>query len=112
MKEITEKMLIINQLPFPNELMDIIKQYVFYNIMEEVKKRKNEIISLFNSKNFYYGKYDDPEYPDCAYPIICIYDKGTYIKGYSILTYCEICGNYVRRDRLITYINKNLHCNC
>ena len=112
MKEILNKIFIIHQLPLPRELMDIIKEYAFYNIIEEAKKRKNAIISLFNSKNFYYGKCDIPEYPDCPYPIICIYDKGTDMKWYVILTYCEICGKYVRRERLITYINENLHCNC
>ena len=112
MKEITEKILIINQLPFPNELIDIIKEYVFYNIMEEVKKRKNEIISLFHSKKIYYGKYDIPEYPDCPYPVLCMHDIETDINWHLILTYCEICGKYVRRERLITYINENLHCNC
>jgi len=108
MKEITNKILIINQLPLPNELIDIIKKCVFYNIMEEAKKRKNAIISLFNSKNFYYGKCEIPEYPDCPYPVLRMYD----IKWHLILTYCETCGKYVRRERLITYINENLHCDC
>ena len=39
MKEITKKILIINKLLLPNELIDIIKNYVFYNIMEEAKKQ-------------------------------------------------------------------------
>lgn len=112
MKEITNKILIINQLPLPNELINIIKEYVFYNIIEEAKKRKNEIISLFNSKKIYYGKYEIPEYPGCPYPVLCIYDIGTDINWYLILTYCETCGKYVRRERLITYIKKNLHCTC
>ena len=113
MKEIiTNKILIINQFLLPNELIDIIKEYVFYNIIEKVKKRKNEIISLFNSKNFYYGKCEIPEYPDCPYPFLYIYDTGTDIKWNLCLTYCEICGKYVRRERLITYINENLHCDC
>ena len=112
MKEITKKNLIINKLLLPNDLIYIIKEYVFYNIFEETKKRKNEIISLFNSKNFYYGKYDIPEYPHCPYPVLYIYDTRTDIKWHLILTYCETCGKYVRRERLITYINENLHCNC
>lgn len=112
MKQITTKILIMNELLLPNELIDIIKEYVFYNIMEEVKKRKNEIISLFNSKNFYYGKREIPEYPYCPYPVLYIYDTGTDINWHLILTYCETCGKYVRRERLITYINENLHCDC
>jgi hypothetical protein len=113
MKEIiTNKILIINQFLLPNELIDIIKEYVFYNIIEKVKKRKNEIISLFNSKNFYYGKCEIPEYPDCPYPVLCMYDTRTDIKWNLWLTYCEICGKYVRKERLITYINENLHCAC
>jgi hypothetical protein len=112
MKEILNKIFIIHQLPLPNELMDIIKEYAFYNIIEEAKKRKNAIISLFNSKNFYYGKCEIPEYPDCPYPVLRMYDTGTDIKWYLILTYCETCGKYVRRERLITYVNENLHCNC
>ena len=106
------KILIIHQLPLPNELIDIIKYYVFYNIMEKVKKRKNEIISLFNSKNFYYGKRQVPEYSYCPYPVLRMYDTGTDMKWSLILTYCETCGKYVRRGRLITYINEHLHCSC
>ena len=109
MKEIINKVLIINQLSLPNELIDIIKYYVFYNIMEEAKKQKNKIISLFNSKNFYYGKCEIPEYPDCPYPVLRI---GTDMNWSLILSYCETCGKYVRRERLITYINENLHCDC
>lgn len=112
MKEITEKILIINQLLLPNELIDIIKEYVFYNIMEEVRKRKNKIISLFNSKHFYYGKYDIPEYPGCPYPVLSMYYTETHLTWHLILKYCETCGKHVRMERLITYINKNLHCNC
>ena len=56
MKEIINKILIINELLLPNELIDIIKDYVFYNIIEEAKKIKNKIISLFNSNNIYYSK--------------------------------------------------------
>jgi hypothetical protein len=112
MKETINKILIINQFRLPNELIDIIKNYVFYNIIEEAKKRKNKIISLFNGQHFYYGKYDIPEYPDCPYPVLFMYDTETDIKWHLILTYCETCGKYVRRERLITYANKNLHCNC
>jgi hypothetical protein len=110
MKEnITKIILIMNKLLLPNELIDIIKNYVFYNIIEKVKKRKNEIISIFNSNIFYYRKYDMPEY-HCSYPIICIYDKGTDINWHLILKYCEICGKYIIRDRII--LNQNLRCNC
>jgi hypothetical protein len=112
MNEITKKNLIINKLLLPNELIDIIKEYVFYNIIEKVKKRKNEIISLFNSKNFYYGKCEIPEYPDCPYPVLRMYDTGTDMNWPLILSYCETCGKYIRRERLITYVNENLHCNC
>jgi hypothetical protein len=73
MKEITKKILIINKLLLPDELIDIIKNYVFYNIMEETKKRKNKIISLFNSNNIYYSNSEKPDtYPDCPYPIISL----------------------------------------
>lgn len=122
MKETINKILIINKLSLPNELIDIIKNYVFYNIIEEAKKRKNKIISLFNSNNIYYSKDEIPDtYPDCPYPIIgillcdTIYSKHYTIyntKWYFILEYCKTCGKYVRRERLITYINENLHCAC
>ena len=135
MNEISNKILIINELPLPNELIDIIKNYVFYNIIEETKKRKNKIISLFNSNNIYYSKDQilkllimyDLYY---RYPIIGIigisdtlyninkkkYNKNKKkedIKWYFFLTYCKTCGKYVRREQhLITYTNKNLHCGC
>lgn len=112
MGEITKKILNMNQLLLPNELIDIIKNYVFYDIIDETKKRKNKIISLFNSKNIYYGKYEIPEYPDCPYPLLCIYDTETDITWRLILKYCETCGKYIRLERLITYINRNLHCEC
>ena len=122
MNEINKKMLIINKLLLPNELIDIIKNYVFYNIMEETKKRKNKIISLFNSNNIYYSNSEKPDrYPDCPYPIISllicdtIYNKNYTIydkKWYFFLTYCKTCGKYVRMERLITYAKENLHCDC
>ena len=110
MKEIIKKNLIINQLVLPNELINIIKEYVFYNIIEESKKRKNRIISLLNNKNFYYGKYHIPENSDFPYPIICIDNKDR--EKYFNLTYCEQCGKYIRLERLITYLHKYIHCNC
>lgn len=110
--ETTKKLLIINQLPLPNELIDIIKNYVFYDIIKESKKRKKRIISLFKSNNIYYSNCEKPDrYPDCLYPVICMYDNNKR-KDYFILTYCERCGKYIRRERLITYINENLHCEC
>jgi hypothetical protein len=111
MKEITKKILIINKLLLPDELIDIIKNYVFYNIIEETKKRKNKIISLFNNNNIYYSNNEKPDrYPDCPYPIISLLtcDK----KWYFFLTYCKTCGKYVRMERLITYVKENLHCVC
>ena len=119
MNEITKKILIINQFLLPDELIDIIKNYVFYNIIEETKKRKNKIVSLFNSNTIYYSNSEKPDrYPDCPYPIISllmcdtiykIYDK----KWYFFLTYCKTCGKYVRiMERCITYIKENLHCDC
>jgi hypothetical protein len=117
MNAITKKILIINKLLLPNELIDIIKNYVFYNIIEETKKRKNKIISLFNSNNIYYSNTEKPDcYPDCPYPIISLicntinnkYDK----KWYFFLTYCKTCGKYVRMERLITYVKEYLHCDC
>ena len=123
MTETIKKILIINQLLLPNELIDIIKNYVFYNIIEEAKKRKNKIISLFNINNIIYYRTNEiqiPEYPDCPYPIISIIGISDTIynkkeedrKWHFFLTYCETCGKYVRRERLITYINENLHCGC
>ena len=102
MKEIDEKILIINQLLLPNEIIDIIKNYVFYNKM----KLFHDLINT----NLYYGKYEIPEYPYCPYPIIYIYDKGTDMKWNLLLAYCETCGKYIRRERL--YINEYLHCDC
>ena len=113
MKEITKKILIMHQLLLPNEVIDIIKEYVFYNIIEEVKKRKNKIISLFNNNHFYYDKYEMPTYRHCLYPIICMYDEGTDMKWNLVLSYCETCGKYIRRwGRLITYVNEKLYCDC
>ena len=112
MTEITKKILIINELLLPNELIDIIKNYAFYDIIKETKKRKNKIISLFNN-NIYYNKYEWLINPDFPYPIIFIYNKETNIRWCFMLTYCETCGKYVRiTERIITYIDKNLHCNC
>jgi len=104
MKEIAKKILIMNKLLLPNELIDIIKNYVFYN--------KMKLFHHLISNNIYYGKYEIPEYPYCPYPVIRIYDKGTDMKWIIYLAYCETCGKYVRRERLVTYINENLHCNC
>jgi hypothetical protein len=105
MQEMDKKILIINELLLPNELLDIIKSYVFYN--------KKKWFHSFISKNIYYDPpCEIPEYPLCPYPIICIYDIGTDMKWNICLSYCETCGKYVRRERLITFVNENLHCNC
>jgi hypothetical protein len=112
MKEITKKILIINQLLLPDELIDIIKNYVFYNIIDETKKGKNKIISLFNNNNIYYSKNETLINPDFPYPILYMNNKKTDIQLYFMLTYCETCGKYIRLEHLITYINNNLHCEC
>ena len=116
MKQITKKILIINKLLFPKEIIDIIKSYAFYNIFEETKKRKNKIISLFSGDIYYSNDGNPDEYPDCPYPIIGICDTIFYkekdIEWYFCLSYCTACGKYIRRERLITYIKKNLHCEC
>jgi len=117
MNEITKKILIIKKLLLQNELINIIKNYVFYDIMEETKKRKNKIISLFNSNNIYYSNIEKPdrypEYPECPYPIMSIlmFDR-IYKKWYFVLSYCKTCGKYIRLERCITYIKKYLHCDC
>jgi len=112
MNEITNKILIINHFLLPDELIDIIKNYAFYNIIEETKKRKNKIISLFNSNSIYYSNSEKPNtYPECPYPIISILMCDP-IKRYFFLSYCKTCGKYIRLERCITYIKKYLHCDC
>lgn len=46
------KQLIINEFLLPKEIIDIIKEYAFYNIIVKTKKNKNKIISLINTTSW------------------------------------------------------------
>ena len=104
----TGKKLIINRLPIPTDMMNLIKDYLFYEertspMIQHIQDVKNEICELFTNHTtidytFYVNKVDwrfdidiIPSHPGALddldyWPLTKSYEFGARI--------CKICGNY------------------
>jgi hypothetical protein len=108
------KICTINQLSIPNELLDIIKEYLFYDasasiIIQHIRSKKSELCSLIknainleditnmnvpgewifiidvhNNQNGIYPEYENEEY----WPLSITYEFGA--------NNCQICGDYIK----------------
>ncbi len=100
------KQLCINRLDFPHELIDIIKSYVFLDIVSHLSKtRKHSIDRLIESSKwtneFYYFR---SRIYNC---VICI-GEDTKCPEF-LINFCSKCGNYksYRSNQ-----NQKVNCRC
>ena len=97
---IVTKQLIMNEIRLPTDMINIIKEYSFYNIEEVAKKNKEKvcraIVSVeFSRANRFNG---DPNYSDNDENWVFGYDYETNEYGEEIqlqATNCSVCGNYI-----------------
>lgn len=79
---IITKQIIINKLPLPDELIDIIKDYVFYNIINKTKKIKKIIMPIVDTIRIPHKTQ-----------LIWISKKHAY--GNDRAEFCLNCGDYL-----------------
>jgi len=110
MSDSTEKQMIINSLPLPEDIHGEIKKYVFFDkITSNCRKQKKEIIDTIQNKatTMVNGNFDFDSNPG-------YYTFSSFTEGNDLqiqLQFCEICGNY-----LLYYVqalaSPKLDCNC
>jgi hypothetical protein len=113
---IIEKLLIINTIPLPNEILNYIKPFIFYDIIHKSRKIKNKVISLINS-NLNSLHYSSSLSKPSMWVFIVIQND---IKNYQHLSelnilckigeFCLKCGNYSKFQ--IVRKNQNILCKC
>jgi hypothetical protein len=89
--------IIINKLPLPDELIDIIKDYAFYNIVDKTRETKNKIMSILVTIRIYHKT-----------KLIWIRKRHAY--GNERAEYCLICGDYLWS--YTCHISKKIICKC
>ena len=105
------KQLILSRLPLPAEIIDIVKEYAFQNIIDKARKTKDRIISLINNTewsplNFKYYLGPDEW-------LFWIEEDPKSFQGQC--TFCRKCGNYMDGQNFIRTIhlfNPNIMCEC
>jgi hypothetical protein len=89
---IINKQLIINQLPLPIEMVDIIKEYTFYNIIQKAKNIKNKTMLFIQGSVSSMGGVNTNGEADRYWIGIHDEDGTWYIQLQS--NFCLQCGNY------------------
>jgi len=108
------KQLILNRLPLPAEIIDIVKDYAFHNIIDKTrktKKTKDRIISLINNTEWTTFKHQYIFSPDEW--LFWIEEDPKSIQGQC--TFCRKCGNYLFGNYYIGNqrdYNPNIICEC
>lgn len=117
---IIDKILIINTVRLPDEILDYIKSFIFHDIMHKSRKIKNNIISLINS-NLNSQHYSMAMAIPSMWVFIVIQND---IKNYKSLDelniifkmseFCLKCGNYYLRVNLRAdkKTKQNIICKC
>ena len=110
MSDYTEKQMIINSLPLPEDIHGEIKEYVFFDkITSNCRRQKKEIVDTFQNKatTMVNGNFDFDSNPG-------YYTFSSLTEGNDLhiqLQFCEKCGNY-----LLYYVHAlaspKLDCNC
>jgi hypothetical protein len=103
---IIRKQLIINKLHLPSEMIDIIKEYTFYNIRDKAKKRKDKLLSLIND-TLYSPIKMRLSLSEWVFWIEEENNKGVQFQN----NFCVKCGNYIYLDSDIAS-NKNISISC
>jgi hypothetical protein len=94
---IIAKNIIINKLALPDEVIDIIKDYTFYNIVNKTREFKNKIMSILVTIRI----------PDKT-KLIWIRKKHAY--GNARAEFCLKCGDYLWSYNC--YVCKKVICKC
>lgn len=113
MTTIIYKLLILNALSIPDEIVEYIKTYLFYNLIDKSRKIKNNMISIINNNlnSIHYSISMSKSYqwafiveqPDDR--IIC-----------KFCDFCYKCGNYLESNvnvkRKLKRNRNYIICNC
>jgi hypothetical protein len=94
---IIAKNIIIQKLPLPDELIDIIKDYTFYNIITKTKQTKNKLIPIIPTIRISHNT-----------KLIWIRKKHVY--GNERAEFCLKCGDYLWS--YTCYVCKKIICKC
>jgi hypothetical protein len=101
------KQLVINHLGLPREIIRIIKDYTFMDIiMSTSKNNKNNIINLIN--NTTWSSRSQPEVLDEGVYIFWIEEDQGSLQFQTL--FCKKCGNYCLMNNL--EVQNNIICNC
>jgi hypothetical protein len=97
---IVTKQLIMNEIRLPTDMINIIKEYSFYNIEEVAKKNKQTVCRAIVSAEYSRANRfnSDPEYSDGDENWVFGYDYEANAYGEEIqlqATNCSTCGNYI-----------------
>jgi len=99
----TLKQIYINKIKLPKEIKDIIKYFLFHNIIEITEKRKNKICFKIDKSPFTCKRLTrDPE------------QFSFYIPNYSkihLFKLCKNCGNYLTAKNYDD-ITSRIKCKC
>lgn len=88
-----DKQLIIGSLPFPKEIIRIIKDYTFMDIIMYQSKKNKNIIIRFISNTIFSGKSNPENEEDLSYIFYIEEDcKCPQIQSH----FCKRCGNFTR----------------
>lgn len=79
---IITKNIIINKLPLPDEVIDIIKDYAFINIVNKTREFKNKIMPILVTIRI----------PD---ETMFIWIRKRHVYGNERAEFCLICGDYL-----------------
>lgn len=105
------KQLILSRLPLPAEIIDLVKDYAFHNIIDKARKTKDRIISLINNTKWSPLKFQYKLDPDEW--LFWIEEDLKSIQGQCV--FCRKCGNYMDGQNFIRTIhlfNPNIMCEC
>lgn len=94
---IITKQTIINKLPLPDELIDIIKDYTFYNIVNKTREFKNKIMQKLPTIRISHKT-----------KLIWIRKRRAY--GNERAEFCLKCGDYLWS--YTCYVCKKVICKC
>lgn len=89
----TEKQLVIGRLPFPKEIIYIIKDYTFMDIITAKSKKNKNVIIRFISNTIFCGRACPKNEEDLSY---IFYIEEDYYCPQIQSNFCKKCGNFTR----------------
>jgi hypothetical protein len=94
---IIAKNIIIQKLPLPDELIDIIKDYTFYNIINKTKQTKNKLMPIIPTIRM-------------SHKTKLIWVRKKHVYGNERAEFCLKCGDYLWS--YTCHISKKIICAC